>query len=331
MEAPREPGGTEPPEGSAGSSTAPRRLQQLIDSARRCAPLRMAVVCPTDAVSLLGAVEAAREGLIIPVLVGPETKIREAARAAGVDLSAYPLVGAGQGAPSVVQAISMVRSGKVDALMKGALHTEELMHPVVDPEHGLRTARHISHVFVIETARYPRLLFITDAAVNIYPSLEDKRDIVQNAIDLARALGVQTPRVAILSAVELVTSRIKSTIEAAALCKMADRGQITGGVVDGPFGFDNAVSSEAAATKNIVSTVAGRADILVVPDIEAGNMLAKQLEYLADARLAGVVLGARVPIVLTSRADDAHARLASCAISVLMVHRPLPQALPDSP
>lgn len=317
---PERPGG-----GPAASQTEVRRLQQLIDMARAFAPLHMAVVCPTDAISLLGAIEAARQGLIVPVLVGPEARIREVARTAQIDLSPYTLIAAERGAPSAARAISLVRAGKVDALMKGALHTDELMHPVVDPEQGLRTARRVSHVFVIETDRYPRLLFITDASINIYPTLEDKRDIVQNAIDLARALGVETPRVAILSAVELVTSRIKSTIEAAALCKMADRGQIEGGVLDGPFGFDNAVSSEAAATKNIVSGVAGRADILVVPDMEAGNMLAKQLEYLAGARLAGVVLGTRVPIVLTSRADDTRARLASCAISVLMRHRKPPE------
>lgn len=310
----------------AGSSAEPRRLQQLIDRARACAPLRTAVVHPTDAVSLRGAIEAARQGLISPVLVGPKAKIREVAQEAQIDLSPYALVTANHAPLSALRAIDLVRAGRVQALMKGALHTDELMHAIVDPERGLRTARRASHVFVIESPRYPRLLFITDAAVNIYPTLEDKRDIVQNAIDLARTLGVRTPRVAILSALELVTSRIKSTIEAAALCKMADRGQIEGGMLDGPFGFDNAVSSEAAATKHIVSPVAGCADIFVVPDVEAGNMLAKQLEYLSGARLAGVVLGARVPIMLTSRADDISARLASCAIAILMVHRKRPQA-----
>lgn len=306
---------------AAGSRTEPRRLQQLIDRARRFGPLRTAVVHPTDAVSLLGAIEAAREKLISPVLVGPEAKIREVARSSNIDLSPYSLVPAGSAPLSAAGAIAMARAGQVEALMKGALHTDELMHAVVDAERGLRTARRASHVFVIESPQYPRLLFITDAAVNIYPTLEDKRDIVQNAIDLARTLGVRTPRVAILSALELVTSRIKSTIEAAALCKMADRGQIDGGLLDGPFAFDNAVSSEAAAAKNIVSPVAGRADIFVVPDVEAGNMLAKQLEYLSGARLAGVVLGTRVPVVLTSRADDIPARLASCAIAILMMQR----------
>ena len=311
---------------TAGSYEEPRRLQQLIDRARECGPLRTAVVHPTDEVSLLGAIEAARQGLISPVLVGPGQRIRELARATQIDLSPYTVVAAEHGSLSAARAIAMARAGQVEALMKGALHTDELMHAVVDPEHGLRTPRRASHVFVIESPRYPRLLFITDAAINIYPTLEDKRDIVQNAIDLARTLGVRTPRVAILSALELVTSRIKSTIEAAALCKMADRGQIEGGVLDGPFGFDNAVSSKAAATKHIASAVAGHADIFVVPDIEAGNMLAKQLEYLSGARLAGVVLGARVPIVLTSRADDAAARLASCAIAILMARRRPPEA-----
>ena len=328
MEEASKPRMTDTPQAGAASAPAePRRLQQLVDMARTYGPQRMAVVHPVDPVSLIGAVEAAHQGLIIPVLVGPEARIREVARTARIDLSPYTLVAADHAPLSAARAIELARAGKVDALMKGALHTDELMHPVVDPEHGLRTTRRVSHVFVIETDRYPRLLFITDAAVNIYPTLEDKRDIVQNAIDLARTLGVQVPRVAILSAVELVTSRIKSTIEAAALCKMADRGQIRGGVLDGPFAFDSAVSCEAAATKNIVSAVAGRADILVVPDVEAGNMLAKQLEYLAGARLAGVVLCTRVPIVLTSRADDTRARLASCAISVLMAHSKPPDTV----
>ncbi len=322
VRAAREPGNPEDLERrTAGSHEEPRHLQQLIDRAREFGALRTAVVHPTDEVSLLGAIEAARQGLISPVLVGPGQAIREVARAAQIDLSPYSLVAAEHDSQSATRAIAMARAGEVQALMKGALHTDELMHAAVDPEHGLRAVRRASHVFVIESPQYPRLLFITDAAINIYPTLEDKRDIVQNAIDLARTLGVRSPRVAILSALELVTSRIKSTIEAAALCKMADRGQIEGGVLDGPFGFDNAVSSEAAATKHIVSPVAGRADIFVVPDIEAGNMLAKQLEYLSGARLAGVVLGMRVPIVLTSRADDTAARLASCALAILWAHR----------
>ena len=212
----------------------------------------------------------------------------------------------------------MARSGRAEALMKGALHTDELMHAVLDHERGLRTARRMSHVFAIDAPGYPRPLFVTDAAINIYPTLADKHDIVQNAIDLAHALGIAQPRVAILSAVETVTESIRSTLDAAALCKMADRGQITGGILDGPLAFDNAVSEEAAKTKGIVSPVAGRADILVVPDLEAGNMLAKQLEYLAEAEVAGIVLGARVPIILTSRADKMLARLGSCAIALLL-------------
>jgi phosphate acetyltransferase/phosphate butyryltransferase len=217
----------------------------------------------------------------------------------------------------------MARAGKVEALMKGSLHTDEFMAAVVDGEHDLRTGRRISHVYVIDAPDYPRPIFITDAAINIYPTLEDKRDIVQNAIDLTHALGIAQPRVAILSAVETVTEKIRSTLDAAALCKMADRGQITGGILDGPLAFDNAVSAEAAKTKGIVSPVAGRADIFVVPDLEAGNMLAKQLEYLAEAQVAGIVLGARVPIMLTSRADKTLSRLASCAIALLLArHKP---------
>jgi phosphate acetyltransferase/phosphate butyryltransferase len=218
----------------------------------------------------------------------------------------------------------MARAGKVEALMKGALHTDELMHAVVDVDRGLRTARRISHVFAIDAPGYPRPLFITDAAINVYPTLTDKRDIIQNAIDLVHALGIAEPRVAILSAVETVTEKIKSTLDAAALCKMADRGQITGGILDGPLAFDNAVSAEAAKTKGIISPVAGRADIFVVPDLEAGNMLAKQLEYLAEAQIAGIVLGASVPIILTSRANKTLARLGSCAIALLLArHKPM--------
>ena len=302
---------------AAAPSRSVRRLERLLGPARRHGPLRTAVVHPVDAVSLLGALEAERAGLITPVLIGPERRIRAAARAARIDLSGRVIHATEHSHAAAAEAVQMARRGEVDAIMKGALHTDELMHCVIDPDNGLRTARRVSHVFAIDAPHYPRLLFITDAAVNIYPTLEDKRDIVQNAIDLAQALGVRTPRVAILSAVELVTPKIKSTLDAAALCKMADRGQITGGMLDGPLAFDNAVSRAAAATKSIASSVAGRADIFVVPDLEAGNMLAKQLEYLAGAELAGIVIGARVPIMLTSRADDARSRLASCAIAAL--------------
>ena len=295
-----------------------RRYQQLIAMTQGMQPLRTAVVHPVDTVSLIGAIEAARLGLIIPVLVGPEAKIRLAALQADIDLSRYEMVAAEHSEAAAVIAVAMARCGQVEALMKGALHTDELMRAVMAPEIGLRTARRMSHVFAIDAPGYPRPLFITDAALNIYPTLEEKRDIVQNAIDLTHALGIAQPRVALLSAVETVTSGIKSTLDAAALCKMAERGQITGGILDGPLAFDNAVSAEAAATKGIVSPVAGAADIFLVPDMEAGNMLAKQLEYLADAEVAGIVLGARVPIILTSRADKTLARLGSCAIGLLL-------------
>ena len=297
-----------------------RRYQHLIEMTRGLDPIRTAVVHPVDITSLLGAVEAARAKLIVPVLVGPEARIHAAATQAGLDLSPYEIVSTQHSQASAAQAVAMARASKVDALMKGALHTDELMHAVLDAERGLRTARRISHVFAIDAADYPRPLFITDAAINVNPTLTDKRDIVQNAIDLAHSLGIPQPHVAILSAVETVTEKIKSTLDAAALCKMADRHQITGAILDGPLAFDNAVSEEASKIKGIVSPVAGRASILVVPDLEAGNMLAKQLEYLAEAQIAGIVLGARVPIILTSRADKTLARLGSCAIALLLAH-----------
>jgi phosphotransacetylase len=280
--------------------------------------LKTAVVHPVDEASLMGAIEAAREDLMEPVLVGPEAKIRRAAEAAGIDIDGYPIVSTEHSHAAADTAVAMARAGEVEALMKGALHTDELMEAVVATNTGLRTARRISHVFAIDAPAYPRALFITDAAVNIYPTLLDKRDIVQNAIELVLALGIATPRVAILSAVETVSPDIRSTVDAAALCKMADRGQIVGGILDGPLGFDNAVSLEAARTKGIVSPVAGQADILVVPDLEAGNMLAKQLIYFAEAEMAGIVLGTRVPIMLTSRADNTIARLGSCAIALIL-------------
>jgi phosphate acetyltransferase/phosphate butyryltransferase len=298
-----------------------RRYRQLLELVRGFKPLRTAVVHPCDEASLVGAVEAARETLIEAVLVGPEAKIRRAAELANVDLAGFEIVGAPHSHAAAVAAVAMAREGKVEALMKGALHTDELMRAVVDATLGLRTARRVTHVFAIDAPNYPRPLFITDAAVNIYPNLLDKRDIIQNAIDMVRALGVITPRVAILSAVETVSPDIRSTIDAAALCKMADRGQITGGILDGPLAFDNAISEEAALAKGIVSQVSGRAEILVAPDLEAGNMLAKQLEYLADAQMAGIVLGARVPIMLTSRADKTMSRLGSCAIGLALARR----------
>ncbi len=292
--------------------------RHLLDLAEGLPPIRTAVVHPVDSNALLGAIEAARASLIIPVLVGPADKIHAAATAQNIDLSAYTMVPTEHSHAAATQAVALARAGEVDALMKGSLNTDELMQAAVAPGIGLATDLRMSHVFVLVVPTYPRPLFITDAALNIYPDLEAKRDIVQNAIDLAHVLGIQMPRVAILSAVETVNPKIRSTLEAAALCKMADRGQITGGVVNGPLAFDNAVSPEAARAKGIVSPVAGQADILVVPDLEAGNMLVKQLEYLAEAQITGIVLGARVPIVLTSRADDPRARLASCALALLV-------------
>jgi phosphotransacetylase len=283
-------------------------------------PASCAVIHPCDRDSLLGPIEAARRGLITPVLIGPEEKIRAVARAEDVDLGPYRIVSVPHSQLAAETAVQLARAGEVEALMKGSLHTDELMAAVVPSAAGMRTGRRISHVFVMDVPSYPRLLLITDAAINIQPGLEDKVDIVQNAIDLALVLGIDQPKVAVLSAVETVTSRIPSTIEAAALRVMAERGQITGAVVDGPLAFDNAVSAQAARVKKIVSPVAGQADILLVPDLEAGNMLAKQLSYLAGAEGAGIVLGARVPIVLTSRADSVRSRLASTAVMALVAH-----------
>ena len=299
----------------------PARLDDLIARARQLPKLTAAIAHPCDPASIEGAAEAARLGFIEPVLIGPEAKIRAAAEEAKTDISAFRLVVTPHSHAAAAQAVAMVRAGEAEILVKGSLHTDELMSCVVDTECGLRTDRRISHVFVIDLAAYPRLLLITDAAVNIAPTLEEKRDIVQNAIDLARAIGVARPKVAILSAVETVTSKLKSTIDAAALCKMADRGQITGGDLEGPLAFDNAISLEAAKEKHIDGDVAGQADILVVPDLEAGNMLAKQLTFLGGAESAGIVLGARAPIALTSRADTVEARVASYALAALLAHR----------
>jgi phosphate acetyltransferase len=294
------------------------KFRQMIALAEALAPIATAVVHPVDANSLGGAVAAAQANLIAPVLIGPEHKVRAVADEAGLDLSPYRLVPTEHSDAAAAKAVAMVREGEVRALMKGSLHTDEFMHPIMRSENGLRTERRLSHVFLLDVPSYDRPLFVTDGAINISPDLEDKRDIVQNAIDMAHALGIASPKVAILSAVEVVTPKIPSTVEAAAICKMASRKQITGGIVDGPLAFDNAISEDAARAKGIDSPVAGRADILVVPDVEAGNMLAKQLEYLADADAAGVVLGARIPIILTSRADSIQSRLASCAIAALI-------------
>lgn len=297
--------------------------QALLDRCAGLAPVPTAVVHPCDPTAITAAVEAALGGLITPILVGPEAKIRAAAEAAGVDISQFRLESTPHSHAAAARGVALVRAREAMLLMKGSLHTDELMHEVTDAALGLRTARRISHVYLMDVPRYPRPLMITDGAINISPSLEDKRDIVQNAIDLAHVLGVTQPRVAILSAIETVNSRLPSTLDAAALCKMADRGQITGALLDGPLAFDNAISPEAAADKGIVSPVAGQADILVAPDLVAGNILAKQLTFLAGADAAGVVVGARVPIILTSRADPQQARIASCAVAVLMAHAAL--------
>ena len=294
------------------------RYERLLRHAQALPPVTTAVAHPCDEISLKGAVEAARLGLIAPILVGPPDRIRDVAEQAGLDISGFPLKASEHSHDSAEKAVELVREGKAEALMKGSLHTDELMGAVVARETGIRTARRISHCFVMDVPGHKDPLIVTDAAVNIAPDLADKVDIVQNAIDLGHALRFPEVRVAILSAMETVNPKVPSTIEAAALCKMADRGQITGGVLDGPLALDNAISEEAAAIKQIASPVAGRANVLVVPDLEAGNMLAKSLSFLAGADAAGIVLGARVPIILTSRADSVVTRLASCAVASLV-------------
>ncbi len=292
--------------------------QDLIEESRAFGPVVTVVAHPCDHSSLAGPIEAAEAGLITPILVGPEHRIKAVAEAHELDISPYRLVATKHSEESAFQAVAMVRGGEAEALMKGSLHTDELMREVARRETGLRTGRRISHCFVMDVPTYDQALIVTDAAINIYPTLEDKQDICQNAIELAHAIGVKEPRVAILSAVETVTPKIPGTLEAAALCKMAERGQITGALLDGPLAYDNAISPSAAKTKGIVSPVAGRANILLVPDLEAGNMLAKNLTFMSKADAAGIVLGARVPIVLTSRADSVRTRMASCAVAVLV-------------
>jgi len=303
------------------------RFSDLIKATSSIEPVRTAVVHPCDELSLEGALSAGEKGMIIPVLVGPTAKIEATAKAMGADLSNIEIVDVPHSHAAAETAVALARAGKVHMLMKGKIHTDELLAPVVDKDTGLRTERRISHVFVLDVPSYPKPLLISDAAINIFPDLQTKRDIVQNAIDLALALGIGLPRVALLSAVETVTPSIPSTVDAAGLCKMADRGQITGGLLDGPLAFDNAISKSAADSKGITSQVAGQADILIAPDLEAGNMIAKQLIYLAGADAAGVALGARVPIVLTSRADGVLSRLASAAIAQLYVHKSAAGAL----
>lgn len=294
------------------------RFHALMDRVANGTAVPTAIAHPCDELSIAAAAEAAQAGLIVPILVGPAAKVRAAAQRANVDIARYRLVDTPHSHAAAAQAVALIRSGEAALLMKGSLHTDELMHAVVAADSGLRTARRLSHIYLMDVPGYARPLLVTDAAINIAPSLADKRDIVQNAIDLARIVGIAMPRVAVLSAVETVNPAIPSTVDAAALCKMAERGQIVGGIVDGPLAFDNAVSPEAASEKGIVSPVAGLADILVVPDLESGNMLAKQLSFLAGADAAGVVMGARVPIILTSRADAPRARIASCAVAVLV-------------
>jgi phosphate acetyltransferase len=293
-------------------------FHKFIERCKEVPAITTAVVWPLSDVALRGTVEAAVEGLIEPTLIGNAPDMKALAAKIGVDISPYPILQADTEEKAAEAGVAMCRAGNAQAMMKGSLHTDELMKAAMQRDTGLRTARRISHVFIMDTPAYARTLLITDAAINITPELEDKVHIVQNAIDLAHALGIPEPKVALLSAVETVNPKIKSTLDAAALCKMADRGQITGGILDGPLAFDTAVSIKAAKIKKLVSPVTGQADILVVPDLESGNMLAKQLEYLGGAQLAGIVLGARVPVILTSRADSAETRLTSCAVAVLL-------------
>jgi len=307
------------------------KYERLIARAKQLVPPNTIVAYPCEETALRGPLEAAEAGIIRPILVGPAATISAIARKHGLDLTACEIVDGAEPEMAAAKAVALIHEGKGELLMKGSLHTDELMREITSSKTGLRTARRISHVFIMDVPHHPETLFITDAAINIFPDLDTKRDIIQNAVDFFTQVGLGTPRVAILSAVETVTSKIPSTIEAAALCKMAERGQITGAILDGPLAFDNAVSPQAAQIKGIKSEVAGRAQILVVPDLEAGNMLAKNLSFLARADSAGVVLGARVPVILTSRADSVRARMASCAAASLYVDArrrkaPLPAA-----
>ena len=296
------------------------KYEQLLLKCQKLDAVSTAVAHPCEETALSGALDAAKHGLIVPILVGPRAKIESTAKSAGIDLGNWEIVDVPHSHAAAVKAVELLREGCAELLMKGSLHTDELMAAVVSREGGLRTARRISHVFVMDIPTYHKVLIVTDGAINIAPSLEDKVDICQNAVDLAIALGLEKPKVAILAAVETVTSKMPATIDAAALCKMAERGQITGGILDGPLAFDNAISKQAARTKGIHSAVAGDPDILLAPDLEAGNILAKQLSFLANADSAGLVLGARVPIILTSRADSVRSRIASCGVAMLAAH-----------
>lgn len=301
-------------------ATGTGKYERLLDRCERLEPIPTAVAHPCEATALSGAIEASEKGLIIPILVGPRAKIELTADSVGIGLRDFQIVDVPHSHASAAKAVELLREGKAELLMKGSLHTDELMAAVVSRDGGLRTARRISHVFVMDVPTYHKVLIVTDGAINIAPTLEDKVDICQNAIDLAISLGCEKPKVAILAAVETVTSKMPATIDAAALCKMAERGQITGGILDGPLAFDNAICKHAAETKGIHSDVTGDPDILLAPDLEAGNILAKQLSFLAHADSAGLVLGARVPIILTSRADSVRSRIASCGVAMLAAH-----------
>lgn len=302
------------------NKTGSGKYEQLLARCKSLEPVPTAVAHPCELTALTGAMEAAELGLITPILVGPAKKINEVAKAAKIDISNIQLVDSLHSHDSATKAVALIREGKAELLMKGSLHTDELMSAIVSRDGGLRTSRRISHVFIMDVPTYHKVLIVTDGAINIAPTLEDKVDICQNAIDLAVSLGREMPKVAILAAVETVNSKMPATIDAAALCKMAERGQITGGLLDGPLAFDNAISKDAAYTKGITSEVAGDPDILLAPDLEAGNILAKQLSFLANADSAGLVLGAKVPVILTSRADSVRSRIASCAVAVLAAH-----------
>jgi len=296
------------------------KYERLLESCRGLSPIATAVAWPCDETSLAGAIDAGAKGLIKPILVGPAAKIAEVAKAHKIDLGSTEIVDVGDSHAAAAKAVQLVREGRAELLMKGSLHSDEILGAVVAKESGLRAGRRLSHVFLMDVPTYHKVLIVTDGAINIAPTLEDKVDICQNAIDLARSFGVERPKVAILAAVEVVNSRMPATLDAAALCKMAERGQIKGGALDGPLAFDNAISREAADIKGIVSEVAGDPDILLAPDLEAGNMVAKQLSFLANADSAGLVLGARVPVILTSRADSLRSRIASCAVAALAAH-----------
>lgn len=301
------------------SQTGTGKYERLLERCAGLGPVPAAVAHPCEATALAGAVEAGQKGLIVPILVGPSAKIRATAESAGIDLGGLEIVDVSHSHAAAARAVELVREGRAEILMKGSLHTDELMSAVVARD-GLRTGRRVSHAFIMDVPTYHKVLVVTDAAINIAPALEEKADICRNAIDLCGALGLEEPKVAVLAAVETVTTKMPATIDAAALCKMAERGQIKGGLLDGPLAFDNAISRRAAETKGIASEVAGDPDILLAPDLEAGNILAKQLSFLAQADSAGLVLGARVPVILTSRADSVRSRIASCAVAALAAH-----------